>query len=157
MLKGTATYPDGTKYTGEFEFDKPHGQGTFENSNGGKYIGQFVDGYEYGDGICVKPNGSNIKCKIENRDSYLGNNKYRISYSKDFLSKKDDFSAEKKIKNDFLEKASTICLLTGNFDIVEQKIKVLEIDETPAFAGPDGNNIGIKMAIDGVVECKWPE
>ena len=155
IIEGTSIYSNGSKYVGEFQFNKPHGQGTFTYSSGGKYTGQFVDGYEYGDGICIKPNGSSIKCKMENRDIYLGNNKYKISYSKGFLIKKNDFTAEKKMKDDFIEKASTICSITGNFDTSDQEIKVLEIDETPAFAGWDGQSIKITMGVEAIIECKW--
>ena len=37
-----------------------------------------------------------------------------------------------------------------NFNILEKRIDVLEIDETPAF----GLEPKIKMGVNGVVECK---
>ena len=54
------------------------------------------------------------------------------------------------LKIDFDKKASELCTLTGNFDIIEQKVKVIEIDETPAF----GLEAVIKLGINGVIECK---
>ena len=54
------------------------------------------------------------------------------------------------LKIDFNKKASELCSLTGNFDIIEQKVEVLEIDDTPAF----GLETVIKLGINGVIECK---
>ena len=36
-LKRTHTYVDGSKYVGEFKFDKKHGKGTFTWFDGNKY------------------------------------------------------------------------------------------------------------------------
>jgi hypothetical protein len=42
--QGTYTWPDGTKYVGEWKDDKFHGQGTLTFADGEKYIGEFKDG-----------------------------------------------------------------------------------------------------------------
>ena len=42
--KGTFTWSDGRKYTGEYVNDQKHGQGTFEWPDGRKYIGEWNQG-----------------------------------------------------------------------------------------------------------------
>ena len=44
ILKGTAIYPGGAKYIGEFKDYFPHGYGTFVWANGEKYYGQWQNG-----------------------------------------------------------------------------------------------------------------
>ena len=53
------------------------------------------------------------------------------------------------LKSNFDKQARKICEETGNFKILEKKIIVLEIDDTPAF----GIETVIKLGIDGAVEC----
>ena len=152
MFNGAALYSGGGEYVGEFKFDKPHGQGAFTYSNGGKYIGQFVDGYEYGEGVCVKPNGTSAKCEMKNRDIYLGKNKYNISIIGDWHKLEERLKSKQKLSDDFNNKASEYCLLTetGNYKELEKKIKIQEIDETPAF----GLEPAYKLKIGGIVECQ---
>ncbi len=44
------TWPDGTKYIGEWKGMKVHGWGTYIWPNGNKYIGEFKDGKKHGQG-----------------------------------------------------------------------------------------------------------
>ena len=39
--KGVFTWLDGSKYMGQYTFDKANGQGTFIYSNGDKYLGEW--------------------------------------------------------------------------------------------------------------------
>ena len=153
LVEGTAADPDGTKYVGEFNFDKPHGQGTLIYSNGAKFVGQFVDGYEYGEGICFKPDGSKLKCLlIEDRDTYLGKNKYSISIIGEWVKLDEQIKSKEQLLIDFDKKASKFCLSTGTgrFNVFKRKVDVKEIDETPAF----GLNPVYKLGIDGIIICK---
>ena len=52
--------------------------------------------------------------------------------------------------NYFEQRASELCALTGNYDVLKRNVQVLELDETPAF----GMNAGVKLSITGIVECK---
>ena len=54
---GSYTFPDGTKYEGEWKDDKKHGQGTYIYSDGIKWVGGFKDDKLYGQGIYVYPDG----------------------------------------------------------------------------------------------------
>lgn len=54
----TITYPNGSKYVGEFKDDKPNGQGTLTWPNGTKYVGEFKDGKRNGQGTFTWPGGS---------------------------------------------------------------------------------------------------
>ena len=54
-----------------------------------------------------------------------------------------------KLESDFKVKASELCLSKGNYNVLEKRIDVLEIDETPAY----GLETKLKLAINGVVEC----
>ena len=42
--QGTVTYPDGSKYVGEFKDGVYHGQGTFTSPDGSKYYSEYKDG-----------------------------------------------------------------------------------------------------------------
>ena len=41
--QATFTYPNGSKYVGEFKDDKRHGQGTMTLPDGTKYVGEWKD------------------------------------------------------------------------------------------------------------------
>jgi len=152
IMDGTALYADGTKYIGQFEFDKPHGQGTLTYSNGGKYIGSFVNGIELGEGICIKPDGTELKCAMEKRDYYLGKNTYNISILGGWHKIKKQIEEKELLIINFNERASVFCSLTGNgdFNVMKQKVAVKEIDETPAF----GLEPVYKLGVDGIIKCK---
>ena len=51
ILKGTAIFPGGGKYVGEFKSDLPHGYGTFTFTDGSQYFGEWQDGKGDGQGI----------------------------------------------------------------------------------------------------------
>ena len=55
-----------------------------------------------------------------------------------------------KLKSDFEVEALEICSLKGQYSVLDKKIEVLEIDETPAY----GLETKLKIGISGVVECK---
>ncbi len=46
----TLTFPDGTKYVGEFKDDMYNGQGTYTHPDGTKYVGEFKDHKWHGQG-----------------------------------------------------------------------------------------------------------
>ena len=50
ILKGTALFPGGATYVGEFEDYKPHGYGNFAWANGDKYYGEWKNGKNHGNG-----------------------------------------------------------------------------------------------------------
>ena len=54
-----------------------------------------------------------------------------------------------QLENAFSSKAIELCSLSGNFNVLEKRIEILEIDETPAF----GIEPKIKIGVNGVVEC----
>jgi len=45
--QGTHTYPDGSKYVGEFRDGKRHGQGTYTFQEGDTYVGEWKYGREW--------------------------------------------------------------------------------------------------------------
>ena len=51
-------WPDGDKYVGEFNDDKPNGQGTYIYSSGHKYVGKFKGGLKHGQGTIVYLDGT---------------------------------------------------------------------------------------------------
>ena len=158
--EGTLFYPDGKKYEGEFVNGKRHGKGTFTYSDGSAYIGSFNSGIEQGVGDCVSPEGSIVKCKDKEE-----------TQAKDFSGKdirKIEIVARKwvrisqyesntkrgkkvmdKLKADFEIKAKELCLPKSNYNVLEKKIEVLELDETPAY----GLETKVKLVANGVVEC----
>ena len=87
--------------------------------------------------MCIDQDGSSIECQLlettENKTS-SGKNRRNIS-----------IEAKKWVSKMALE----LCSPIENFNILEKRIDVLEIDETPAF----GLEPKIKMGVNGVVEC----
>ena len=55
-----------------------------------------------------------------------------------------------QLENNFSSKAFELCSSTVNFEILEKRMEILEIDETPAF----GLETKVRMGINGVIECK---
>ena len=159
--EGTLFYPDGKKYTGEFINDKRHGKGTFSYPDGTAYVGQFIAGKEEGEGKCISKDGLSIKCTgktdTQVRD-FSGKDTRNISVvAKKWVRISQYESNSKrgkkimdKLKKDFETKALELCSPKGNYNILEKKIEVLEIDETPAY----GLETKLKIGINGVVECK---
>ena len=81
-----------------------------------------------------------------------GKNTHNISVNGNKWIKLSDYNSDsaEQLKNDFDRRASELCSVTGNFDILEKRMVLLEIDETPAF----GLEPKVQLGIDGVVECK---
>lgn len=159
--RGTFTYSDGSNYFGEWKNGKRHGQGTLTYSDGKTYIGQFATGLPYGKGLCVNQDGSSVECKLlemGKKSTSTGKNRRSISIEAKKWVKLSDYETAsgkgKKImdqlENDFNTMAFELCSPIENFNILEKRIDVLEIDETPAF----GLEPKIKMGVNGVVECK---
>ena len=158
--QGTFIYPDGSKYFGQYKDGKRHGEGTLTYSDGKTYIGQFAAGLAYGKGLCINQDGSSVECKmlkIEKGETSAGKNRRSITIeAKKWVKLSEYESASGKgkkimdqLENNFSAKASELCSSTGNFNILEKRMEILEIDETPAF----GIEPKIKIGINGVVEC----
>ena len=95
-----------------------------------------------------------IKKKKEERlkEAKKQKNQHTISIVDDKwipLSKSKPEMAE-HLKNYFNDEALEFCKLTKNFEILEQKIEIVEIDETPAW----GLESVIKFGINGKIVCK---
>ena len=50
---GTETFPDSSKYVGNFKNGKSNGQGTYTNADGSKYVGNWKDNKEHGRGTAT--------------------------------------------------------------------------------------------------------
>ena len=159
--QGTFYYPDGKQYTGEFENGKRHGEGTFYYSDGTAFVGKFVAGKQVGLGECISIDGSSIPCQNKTDtqvQDFSGKDTHNISIvAKKWVRISQYESNSKrgkkimdKLKKDFETKALELCSSKGNYNILEKKIEVLEIDETPAY----GLETKLKIGINGVVECK---
>jgi len=61
MCYGTYTFPDGTKYVGQYRDDKRNGQGTYTFADGRKYVGEFRDDKRDGQGSLFSPDGPLIQ------------------------------------------------------------------------------------------------
>ena len=156
--QGTFIYTDNSKYVGMWKDGKMHGQGTMTYSNGTSFMGEFVVGLKHGIGVCMSQDGSNIDCKnLEDKNSSDGKNRKSITIEAKKWVKLNEYESTsgkgKKImdqlERDFNLRANELCSSTKNFNVLEKRIDVLEIDETPAF----GTEPKIKIAINGVVEC----
>ena len=159
--QGTFYYPDGKQYTGKFENGKRHGEGTFYYSDGTAFVGKFVAGKQVGLGECIGIDGSSIPCQSKTDtqvQDFSGKDTRNISIvSKKWVrisqyetNSKRGKKIMDKLKEDFETKALELCSSKGNYNILEKKMEVLEIDETPAY----GLETKLKIGINGAVECK---
>jgi len=154
--EGTFIEVDGSKYSGQWKNDKRHGKGTLVYSDGKTYVGQFVDGEEHGIGTCYEQDGSSVECKKDISATGRDVRNILITWKKWIKISEYDLSTGKaklaieKLKIDFQNKATVLCSSAGNFKILEKKIEIIEIDETPAY----GLETVIKIGLSGVVECK---
>ena len=157
---GTLFYPDGKKYSGEFINGKRHGKGTFTYPDGTGYIGNFIAGKQDGVGECFAEDGSSVICKSKSETQakdFSGKDVLNISIvAKKWvrISQYENNSGKgkkivDKLKTDFETKASELCAFKGNYKVLDKKVEVLEIDETPAY----GLETKLKIGINGVVEC----
>jgi len=157
---GTLFYPDGKKYAGQFINGKRHGEGTFTYSDGSAYIGKFIAGEEDGVGECVAIDGSSIACS-EKTDTqvkdFSGKDTRNISIEAKKWVRISQYETNsgkgKKIMNKlnaaFIAKAEELCKSKENYNILDKKIEILDIDDTPAY----GLETKLKIGINGVVEC----
>ena len=159
--QGTFIYPDGSKYFGQYKDGKRHGEGTFTYANGKTFIGQFADGLAYGKGLCVNQDGSSVECKMielgkggtsvdKNRRDIAVVAKKWVKISEYETASGKGKKIMDQLENNFSSRASELCSSIGNFKVLEKRMEVLEIDETPAF----GLEAKVKMGLNGVVECK---
>ena len=159
--KGTFYYPDGKKFVGEFINGKRHGKGTFTYSDGSAFIGKFIAGKQVGVGECVRIDGSSVLCKTKTDaqvQDFSGKDTQNISIvAKKWVRVSQYESNSKKgkkimdkLKLDFDTKASELCSSKGSYNVLEKKIEIIDIDETPAY----GLETKLKIGINGVVECK---
>jgi len=158
--KGILFYPDGKKYDGEFIDGKRHGEGIFSYTDGTAYIGTFVSGKEKGIGECINKDGSSIKCMgredTQGKD-FSGKDTKNISIEARKWVRISQYETKSKkgkkiidkLDQDFVKKATELCSAKSSYNILEKKIEVLEIDETPAY----GLETKLKIGISGVIEC----
>jgi len=159
--KGIFYYPDGKKYVGDFINGKRHGEGSITYPDGTAFIGKFIAGKQEGLGECINIDGSSVLCKgkidVKTQD-FSGKDIRDISIvSKKWVRISQYESNTKrgkkimdKLKENFETKALELCSPKVSYNVLEKKIEVLEIDETPAY----GLETKLKIGINGVVECK---
>ncbi len=63
--QGTWVRPDNTKYVGQWVDDKPHGQGTITWPDGRQYTGQWMYGKRHGRGADIYPDGRRVEGEWE--------------------------------------------------------------------------------------------
>ena len=158
---GTLYYPDGKKYVGEFINGKRHGKGTFSYPDGTAFIGKFIAGKQEGLGECISKDGSSLPCKSKadtQTQDFSGKDTRNISIaSKKWVrisqyetNSKKGKKIMDKLKANFATKAAELCASKGNYNVLKEKIEVLEVDENPAY----GLETKLLIGINGVVECK---
>ena len=159
--QGTFIYPDGSKYFGQYKDGKRHGEGTFTYANGKTFIGQFAAGLAYGKGLCINQNGSSVECKMielgkggtsvdKNRRDIAVVAKKWVKISEYETASGKGKKIMDQLEDNFSSRASELCSSIGNFKVLEKRMEILEIDETPAF----GLESKVKIGLNGVVECK---
>jgi len=158
--QGTFYYPDGKKYVGEFIDGKRHGEGTFTYPDGTAFVGKFIAGKQEGLGECINKEGTSIPCKSKT-DTQIKNLAGKDARNISIVAKKwvriSQYETNSKrgkkimdkLKMDFETKAFELCASKGSYNVLEKRIEVLDIDETPAY----GLETKVKLGINGIVEC----
>ena len=158
--EGTLYFPDGKKYIGGFQNGKRHGEGRFMYPDGTAYEGKFFAGKEQGVGECISVDGSSTACvskiDIETQD-FVGKETHNISITAKKWVRISQYETNTKkakkimdkLKADFKAEALKICAAKGSYNVLENKIVVLDLDETPAY----GLETKLQIGINGVVEC----
>lgn len=62
---GRMTFPDGSRYTGEWVDDRVHGQGEHVYANGNRYKGEWVDGSITGVGVLTFADGERYEGELK--------------------------------------------------------------------------------------------
>ena len=112
-------------------------------------------------GECISKDGESVPCKGKTdtqTKEFSGKDTRNISIVAKKWVRISQYEANSKkgkkivdkLKADFETKALELCEPKGNYNILEKKIEVLEIDDTPAY----GLETKVKIGINGVVECK---
>ena len=57
IKEGTYTWPDGTKYVGQFKYRERDGHGELTFPDGRRYVGEFKSGQRHGKGTLFYPDG----------------------------------------------------------------------------------------------------
>ena len=159
--EGTLLYPDGKKYAGGFINGKRHGEGTISYPDGSAYIGVFKAGVAQGLGECVSKDNSSLPCQSETdtqSKNFSGKDTHNISIVARKWVRVSQYEANSKkgkkimdkLEADFKSEALKLCASKGNYNILDKKMEVLEVDETPAY----GLETKLKIGINGVIECK---
>ena len=159
--QGTLYYPDGKTYKGGFINGKRHGEGTFVYPDGSLFIGEFIAGKQEGLGECISIDGTSVPCKSKTDaqvKDFSGKNTQNISIvakkwvriSQYETNTKKAKKVMDKLMTDFDIEANELCLSKGGFNILDKKIEVLDVDETPSY----GLETKLKIGISGAIECK---
>ena len=158
--EGSLYYPDGKKYEGGFIDGKRHGEGAFVYPDGRMFVGKFIKGKQDGLGTCINVDGSSIPCEnqteIEAKD-FSGKDTRNVSIVAKKWIRISQYEANSKrgkkimdqLKNGFEEQSKELCS-PKKYSILDKKIEILEVDETPAY----GLETKVLVGINGVVECK---
>lgn len=59
--QGCFRWPDGTSYTGDYQHGRKHGEGTFTYLSKKRYVGEWAAGKQHGKGRLLDPTGKLIK------------------------------------------------------------------------------------------------
>ena len=99
-----------------------------------------------------KKKAAKLKLKASKKRKEEKENQHNISIigKKWIKLSKYETDSGKQLENDFNKEASDLCSSTGNFYVLEKKVEVLEMDETPTF----GLEPVVKLVINGVIECR---
>tara|TARA_B110000438_G_scaffold296839_1_gene342160 strand:+ start:75 stop:1355 length:1281 start_codon:yes stop_codon:yes gene_type:complete len=157
--EGTFYYSDGKKYVGEFINGKRHGKGIFTYPDGTAFVGQFIAGKQQGLGECIAVDGSSVPCQSKTdtqTQDFSGKDTSNISIvAKKWVrvsqyenNSKRGKKIMDKLKNDFEIEAKEICN-QKSYTVLDKKIEILDVDETPAY----GLETKLKIGINGVIEC----
>ena len=83
---GTYTFPDGSKYVGEWKDGKQNGQGTATFANGEKYVGEYKDGKRNGQGTHTYTSGTAQEGIWKDNEFLNAQKKSELDEHKDFCT-----------------------------------------------------------------------
>ena len=156
--KGTMTYANGAKYTGEWKDGSPNGQGTKTYANGSKYVGEWKDDMMHGQGTYTYANGTVEKGLWKNDEFLSAPTAKTYLTTKTFPISNKEVVAEEVVEEKKAEENTENCTNSGRTPVYWDKwTRELDGLENSDETEYDNKLKELKNKIENYKNCKCVE